>query len=397
MKRLNLAFLVDRLFLARDVSRYGVLEFTQDFNVYVLDLSVMVHQSMTPIVVEGAQKPSDSYHSLQFSDKNSLLFFLENTPISIYVDLLGVGEKCLKIRRKMDGFGAKRVKFFLGVLPEVDASKTIYFRLKTGFLKGGFLKRVLGWITRTVLFQFLEPKVDISVYSGSICEKRFRSSAESIIWAHSNDYQLFLDLSSEEHGAEKRKKYAVFLDQNAPSHPDYSFHRNKPPVTAEKYYTSMNLFFDSFEKKTGLEVVIAAHPRSLSRGQLSPWGKRQTIVGKSPLLVKDSTLVLAHYSTAISFAVLWRKPILQLTTREYVKSYRHNMFLSFSKALDLDVVNIDDYQMKEISTDNLFKFDEIVYANYTDLFLKSHYSDVINLWPDVSGKISANNMLYSQS
>ena len=394
MKRLNLAFLVDRPFSARDVSRYGVLEFTQDFNVYVLDLSSMISQRMTPIVAEGVQKPSDSYRSLQFADKHSLLFFLENTPISHYIDLLGVGEKCLKIRRQMDGFNAKRVKFFLGVLPEVDASKTIYFRLKTGFLKGGFLKRVLGYIARTVLFQFLEPKVDISVYSGSICEKRFRSSAERIIWAHSNDYQLFLDLSSEEHHFGKRKKYAVFLDQNAPSHPDYSFHRNKAPVTAENYYTSMNLFFDSFEEKTGLEVVIAAHPRTLSRGQLSPWGKRQAIVGKSPLLVRDSALVLAHYSTAISFAVLWRKPILQLTTREYVKSYRHNMFLSFSKALDLDVVNIDDYQMKEISTDNLFNFDETAYAKYTDLFLKSNYSDVNNLWPDVAEKISSNNTLY---
>jgi hypothetical protein len=156
----------------------------------------------------------------------------------------------------------------------------------------------------------------------------------------------------------------------------------------------MNLFFDSFEKKTGLEVVIAAHPRTLIQGQLSPWGKRQVIVGKSPLLVRDSALVLAHYSTAISFAVLWGKPILQLTTREYVKSYRHNMFLSFSKVLDLDVVNIDDYQMKEISTDNLFNFDEIAYAKYTNLFLKSNYSDVNNLWPDVAEKISSDNTLY---
>jgi hypothetical protein len=60
MKRLNLAFLVDRPFSARDLSRYGVLEFTQDFNVYVLDLSSMISQRMTPIVAEGVQKPSDS-------------------------------------------------------------------------------------------------------------------------------------------------------------------------------------------------------------------------------------------------------------------------------------------------------------------------------------------------
>lgn len=394
MKRLNLAFLVDRPFSARDVSRYGVLEFTQKFNVYILDLSSMVNQRITPLKAEGIQKPTDSYRSLQFTDKHSLLLFLENTPISHYIDLLGVGKKCLKIRRKMDGFNVKRIKLFLAMLPEVDGSKTIFSRLTIGFSKGHFLKRVLGYVARTVLFQFLEPKIDISVYSGSICEKRFGPSAETIIWAHSNDYQLFLDLSSEEHHFETKKKYAVFLDQNAPSHPDYSFHGNKAPVTDKNYYNSMNLFFDSFEKKTGLEVVIAAHPRTSSRGKLSPWGKRQAIVGKSPLLVRDAALVLAHYSTAISFAVLWRKPILQLTTREYVKSYRHTMFLGFSKVLGLDVVNIDDYQMIEISTDNLFNFDEIAYAKYTDLFLKSNYSDVNDLWPDVAEKISSDNTLY---
>ena len=86
-----------------------------------------------------------------------------------------------------------------------------------------------------------------------------------------------------------------------------------------------------------------------------------------------------------------RGPGGRSSNRRYKKDLSFDFF---SKVLELDVVNIDDYQMKEISTDNLFNFDEIAYAKYTNLFLKSNYSDVNNLWPDVAEKISSNSTPY---
>ena len=58
-------------------------------------------------------------------------------------------------------------------------------------------------------------------------------------------------------------------------------------------------------------------------------------------LIRKSTIVLSHYSTALSFAVIYRKPILLVTTNEYFNSYRKYQFLAFSEALKTDIINVD--------------------------------------------------------
>lgn len=65
--------------------------------------------------------------------------------------------------------------------------------------------------------------------------------------------------------------------------------------------------------------MIAAHPRSDYPGKPDCFEGRSIIQGKTASLIRDSSFVIAHSSTAINFAVLYQKPVLFITTDELQK------------------------------------------------------------------------------
>ena len=96
--------------------------------------------------------------------------------------------------------------------------------------------------------------------------------------------------------------------------------------------------------------------------------------------MENSLLVITHYSTAISYAVLFSKPIMLVTTNEYFSSYRKDRFISYSKALNKKVINVDDYNDNEITSSKLFNVDLSIYKKYIEIYLKEKSSARKNLW-----------------
>ena len=318
----------------------------------------------------------------------SISNFLGQEQISFYIDLMGTSFSCVRIRRIISTHGASRIKLFLGELPQHNSSKSLISRLKNAALKGRFFGRIFEYAIRKFFIQKLEPKIDISIYSGSACKERYNNQDEHIVWAHALDYQMYLNSLSSQYEYTNEKSYAVFLDQNAPSHPDYYFHKNKPPVTENNYYQSMNNFFDNFENITGIEIIIASHPRFSAKKNHNHWGNRRSVIGETPSLIKGSDLVFAHYSTAISFAVLLKKPVVQLLTNEYIKSYRYDTFIAFKNVLHLMQFNVDNFDNDKIAKKDFFSFDKAAYKNYEELYLKSRYSLLDDLWVKVAEQIN---------
>ena len=118
------------------------------------------------------------------------------------------------------------------------------------------------------------------------------------------------------------------------------------------------------------------------------WRNRRLISGKTPFLVKESSLVFAHYSTAISFGVLFKKPIIQLTTSEYLESYRNDKFLAFCKSLNIMQINVNKYDKKKLNSKSLESIDIVAYRNYVESFLKSKHSPSGNLWDFIATYIN---------
>tara|TARA_S200000501_G_C20673014_1_gene677184 strand:- start:330 stop:926 length:597 start_codon:yes stop_codon:yes gene_type:complete len=191
------------------------------------------------------------------------------------------------------------------------------------------------------------------------------------------DYETYRKVNFSKTANSPERKYAVFLDQSAPDHPDYEFHDIEPPVSRENYYPAMLRFFEDMEKICELEIIIAGHPKSQVGKEV--WGDRSFIKGDTPKLVKNSCIVIAHYTTAIGFAVLSKKPVLQITSNEYIESIRKDRLKGFKEILNLRTVNIDEYSEKDI-TKEIFNIDKLAYSKYTDQYLKSASLDLEDLW-----------------
>ncbi len=180
------------------------------------------------------------------------------------------------------------------------------------------------------------------------------------------------------------RSVAVFLDEAFDDHPDYQILGKDVPVTAVRYWTALETFFRALESKTGLKVMIAPHPKT--SGRVPDFIKmRMAEVGRTAELVRDSALVLCHASTAVSFAVLFRKPLMFLTTNEIERSGYRGAIARMSSWFGLRRVNADDFRPDDLSARSV---DERRYRAYEHAFLRAPDS-VSSPWELLRAEVSA--------
>ncbi len=115
-------------------------------------------------------------------------------------------------------------------------------------------------------------------------------------------------------------RYAVFLDQYLPHHPDFKLLGLKTLVEPSRYYALLNAHFERLERRHGVEMIVAAHPKADYRD--NPFGGRKILRGAARPLVRFCEFALTSYSTALSYAVLDAKPLLFFTTDDIARRYR---------------------------------------------------------------------------
>lgn len=165
-------------------------------------------------------------------------------------------------------------------------------------------------------------------------------------------------------------EFAVFLDEYEPYHPDRDLLKNYSgvlPENGEYYFSELSSFFDSFEKFYKVPVIIAAHPKSsYERG--NEFEKRSVIFDRTrELILSDQCkLVLIHKSTAVSFAVIARKPIVFLDVESGELDYRagiHNL----ANQLDGKVITVD-----EAVSGKLLQFNQMRNVNAYQGYIKEY-------------------------
>jgi hypothetical protein len=195
----------------------------------------------------------------------------------------------------------------------------------------------------------------------------YHLNAAQVVPVHSFDYDRYLTYlrqNPDTNATTTAVKTCVFLDQMLATHSDFGKNVSFSPVTAEKYIPSLNRFFAIIEQKLGLKIIIAASPRSNYEATPGIFGNRTIIKDKTLELVANSSLVLMHTTTAVSFPVLFDKPIMLLKTGEMVNAPGYTNFLdNMARSLQLTPVLIDDEQVLA----------QIDWANYQNW--PRHYDD----------------------
>lgn len=185
-------------------------------------------------------------------------------------------------------------------------------------------------------------------------------------WCNSGDYEHNSLLKPT-----RNKDFIVFLDQYIPYHNDIVLNGQKQ-INPERYFTSLNRYFEKVEKKYGIPIIIAAHPAAMRYNTDNPYNGRKICFNLTSELVHDCKFVLAHFTTAISFVVLNYKKMIFLTSDVFVneRPWVDKYIQDFSEILGMPYLNIDH----PINID----FDDMsleMYEKYKYMYLTNKHSE----------------------
>jgi hypothetical protein len=171
-------------------------------------------------------------------------------------------------------------------------------------------------------------------------------------------------------------KYCVFLDEYLPYHPDFEL-LNIKTIPPDRYYNSLNSFFEIIEKKYKIKVIIAAHPKALLYKNFNPFEGRSIIFNNTSKLVKFSEFVIAQNTTSISFAILNLKQVLIVSTKDIINNMPNynSLIKNNSLVLGTNVIYID---LDDKISFDLPKIDESKYKNFKYNFLTTKESQFDN-------------------
>ena len=114
-------------------------------------------------------------------------------------------------------------------------------------------------------------------------------------------------------------------------------------------------------------MVIAAHPRSQYETQDHLFGRRPVIRGKTAELVRESGFVILHDSASINYPVLFRKPMIFITTDLLQKS-RMGLTEFMASLFDKEVLNID--QSHDLNWTGELSVNDRLYDEYMNTYIK---------------------------
>jgi len=352
-----------------DFKLYGVNRFEKNnFNVFFIDISKLYTPNLKydpPVINNEMVKKIYTIEDLNdILEKDDLIV------------LSGVyfGFRSLWLYKLYKKFDVDYVVFdaFYHPLRTFKPNKKSFHEQMKRVTFGNIMDRLVKY---NIYNQFFIKKADIALipnYNSRIL-KSVIGKKTNVLFTHHPDYDKYLMTLDDTKSSED---IIVFLDEYLPYHPDFQVANSKSCVTPAKYYQSLSKFFDELEQKMNLCVVIAAHPRS---AQKNLFGERKVFHNQTSELVKKSTLVVAHCSTSINFAALYKKPIVFITTDEISKSNYNSTIINMAKCFNKIPINIDNEHIN-IDVNDIYSMDLETYNNYINNHVKIPGTPELNSW-----------------
>ena len=264
------------------------------------------------------------------------IVFTHVRPINLQSALI-----CLTLRNS----GARIVGFSTGGVPFSD------FRVNHGKLEfPNTVKRILLFARRNLLAVLMPDQV---VVGGSEEVARVRRSYPRTTFinsANSSDFSHSLRLVG---SVVQLRKKILFLDTGVPGFPsDAILEKVHEEMTAVDWYPKLNLFFNFVEMALNTKVEVAIHPKHIGRDHSEMFIERSTFGGQTAELVARSSLIIGTFSTSISYAVAFAKPLILVTSDQIqngTDQYKASLIANIAKETGAKIFNIDrEYTEQEL-------------------------------------------------
>ncbi len=363
---------VESKFKKFDYDRFEINYLKQYSNVEIWDLSLLsinsFNKAISAIPYKGEDlKEINSYRKLfseisyvkkNFNKKNIYLMnFVRPSALSTLLFLIVV---------KKQGF--KSIIYDNSGVPNIwvkNINKTFTYIVKS------LMKRIYQLISK--LFNVNPTHC---IYAGDSIKKKYDSyiNKKNTKYLSGNtwDYSKILSNNSNNPGQfSKYKKKGVLLDGAGPMFGSDDLNIGKKTyLTSDIWYPSLVSFLQRIEKETDTTIDIAAHPKTSYESNPSCFGRRNVFYGKTLELVRDSDFVITRQSTAISYAIIFKKPVIFIYSNQLKKDKLSMEGVNkMSETLGTIPINIDS-NFDDIS--GYLKINKYCYDAYKKNYLTSN-------------------------
>ncbi len=392
--RVNLVYVVSRPPTRRDGERYGVFRaLERGHAITVADVSRPTFP-MLPVHRDLAWVPAGVAIDIfdDWSEPSRLRRLFEAADLVILLNQsYGPARNNLKVLRQLAAAGTP----YLIMAPNLYGARVprlgevpVGRRLAVALRRIALIDPLNSIIARLPPRMLGVPSARYIVVNGlASCAANPLVGPETLtIAAHAADYDIFLRVAEQRRPAENT---AVFLDQFVPFHPDMQAVRASRTIDPETYYAALRRLFERIEAELGLEVVVAAHPRADYEDRPELLGNRRIIRGMTAEMVASCRLVLSHVSTALGFAVLFKKPVMLIVTNDLYYRTPAHMHANQETAVTLGTPLhfIDDCDV--VSLADVLSYSEAAYERYVTHYLRHPQAGDGLLWDIVFDRLEA--------
>lgn len=280
----------------------------------------------------------------------------------------------IKLHRMLTKYNCYLISFARTGIPVFSTNESLLRKIVKNYrnyLRIDKINKIFNEIAKISQQMGLIKNYDLVFAAGSVDELRYNHTS-SVVPVNHFDFDNYLSIKYSRNRI-LPYEYCVFLDDNLVYDTDFMI-LNIKTIKPNLYFKSLCNYFDLLEKVYNLKVVIAAHPKAKYQG--SEFGNREIIKGKTNELVKNCHFTIAHYSTSISFAILYKKPIIFIYTNEMKVLSYFKVINGFAHLLGSNIFNIDsrslEHNLNGIKINNI---DDSKYENYKYKYLTSKLSE----------------------
>jgi len=378
----TLLLLLKNPFSLRDYERMGIESLRQRFDLSILDCSSWL---MPQTFHSREALPRICDKVVRISSLSAFRQFVAKLPAGVAIDYVGqFSAQAILMFHVLKSAGSKIAVLDSGAFPLPQEWRRVSFSWQSIIyaFKSRLFTRALRKLGRLLLLKILpDQQPDMALVAGSSWRTDPRFAGASVkIPAHSFDYEKYRRINVDDAPA-SAPAWALYIDESLPSHEDNSELGYDAPVSFERFSVALKQFFDRFEQESGMTVRIAAYPSTRDDAYYKAlFGDRDVVFGQTAELVKGSAVVFAHASTAISFAVLWRRPLAFLVSDELRNSWYMPWVLAPQSLLQAPLVDIDNELSGRGGAHGGLGIDVDRYEAYENTYLRSPAASDADLW-----------------
>ena len=259
----------------------------------------------------------------------------------------------------------------------INVKKNTRFFL-TRIKQHGFNFRIYFFALKSIFFRFLINLIKyntVILLSNNFEKKNFENIKRKNFFKidfNTHDYSNAL-LAKQNKKEELIKNYIIYLDNGAPYFSGDAHFKGDSlyKFNLKKDYNDLNLFFDKIEEYFDAKIIVIPHPKYKSPDpkrikSLNPYFNNRIVNNDYDSLAKLSSeclFFINKMSTALSYAIFHKKPVIQIFSSEYFHAHEERQSI-FGQAKNLGKEPIDICKFNKEEIEASLVLDESKYEKY---------------------------------